>query len=471
MSRMNETPIPALRKDSFLGSFSPLPKDRIGMLRRMRQDHGAVVSVRTFGFLRAIFLTEPDLAHQVLVEEDDAFVKGFGLSFFGRPLLGNGLLTSEHEVHKRQRRMMSPAFAHKRIAEYATVIGQRAESTLAGWRDGAAIDLSAEMMKFTLEVVGKTLFDAEVGSEAAEIGRAITEAMEFVIKRVSGSLPIPPSWPTPVNRRNKRAIARLDETIYRIIRERRADKVDRGDFLSMLLMAQDEDNGTGMTDKQVRDEAMTIFLAGHETTANALAWAFHLLARNPEARARLEREVDTALGGRTPTLADLAQMPYALAVFKETMRLYPPVYMVVRRAERAVTLGTYSIRKNDLVLVNIYGMHRLPEAFPDPDRFDPERFLPENEKRLPRNVFVPFSAGPRVCIGNHFALMEGQLALAAFTQRARLEPVQPGRTVEMEPLITLRPKGGMPMRVTRREVESAKAEPPAARSQEAHAAP
>jgi cytochrome P450 len=218
----------------------------------------------------------------------------------------------------------------------------------------------------------------------------------------------------------------------------------------MLLFAQDEDDGGVMTDKQVRDEAMNIFLAGHETTANALAWAFYLLARHPEVRTRLEREVDAVLAGRTPTLADLRAMPYALAVFKEAMRLYPPAYVVARRATRAVTVRGHAIGKNDLCLVNIIGMHHRSKYFPDPERFDPTRFLPENEKDLSKQAFLPFGAGARVCIGNHFALLEGHLALAAIAQRVQLDQPVAGTSVGTEPLITLRPKGGMPMRVTRR---------------------
>jgi cytochrome P450 len=268
-------------------------------------------------------------------------------------------------------------------------------------------------------------------------------------------VPIPPTWPTPGNRRGFAAIARLDRTVYRMIEERRGDGADRGDFLSMLLLAQEEGGGGGMTDRQVRDEAMNIFLAGHETTANALTWAFYLLAQHPAARERLEREVDAALGGRTPALTDVGALPFSLAVFKEAMRLYPPAYVVARRALRDVTLRGHAIAKNDLCIVNIVGMHRRADLFPEPSRFDPDRFLPENEKRLAKDAYLPFGGGQRVCIGNHFALLEGQLALAALAQRVRFDLLPGANRVETEPLITLRPKGGVPMRVTRRRAEPA----------------
>ena len=219
----------------------------------------------------------------------------------------------------------------------------------------------------------------------------------------------------------------------------------------MLLVAQDEDDGGTMTDKQVRDEAMTIFLAGHETTANALAWTFYLLAQHPEARARLEREVDDVLAGRTPTLADLANLPFAMAVFKESMRLYPPAYVVSRRATREVEIRGVRLPKNQLVLINIVGMHHEARYFAEPWRFDPDRFMPAREKDLVKHAFAPFAAGPRVCIGNHFALMEGQLAVASIASRARLELSAGSARVDPEPLVTLRPRGGMPMIVHRRD--------------------
>jgi cytochrome P450 len=407
------------------------------------------------GLVKASIVSAPDLAHEVLVEKADAFMKGYGLSYFARPLLGNGLLTSEGDFHRRQRRMMAPAFVHKRIADYATVIGQRAEAAAASFGEGEVVDFGAAMMRLTLEIVGATLFSAEVGADADAVREALGAAMEQASAAIRATIPIPPSWPTPGNRRGWKAIERLDAIVYRLIQERRRGGGDRGDFLSMLLLAQDEDDGSVMTDKQVRDEAMNIFLAGHETTANALGWAFYLLAQHPAIRERLEREADAALGGRTPTLADLPQLPYALQVFKEAMRLYPPAYVVARRALRDVTVGGYLVEKNDLVMINIAGMHRRAEYFAEPDRFDPDRFAPEREKAMNKRAFLPFGAGPRVCIGNHFALLEGHLAVAAIAQRVRLDLAPGSARVETEPLITLRPRGPIPLRVIRRNASPA----------------
>ncbi len=441
---------PVVPGNPILGNILDFRRDRVGFMRRVASDLGDFARAR-HGVMPLAIVSSPELCHEVLIEKAELFHKGFGLSIFGRPLLGNGLLISEDAFHKRQRRMIAPAFVQKRIAEYAAVISARAGACAASWQDGAVVDASEEMMRFTLEVVGKTLFDAEVGSEAAEIGEALTRAMEHMVTSINRLVPIPPSWPTPKNVEARKFVARLDETVYRMIRERRASGEDHGDFLSMLLAAQDEDDGGTMTDTQVRDEAMNIFLAGHETTANALAWSFYLLAQHPDVRDALERELDKVLGDkRAATLADLPKMPYALAVFKESMRLYPPAYLVTRTAQQDLTIGGHLIKRRNVVIVNITGMHRRKEYFPEPNRFYPERFLPENERSIPRGAYLPFSAGPRVCIGNHFALMEGHLALATMARSARLDTLPGSRRVEAQPLVTLRPKEGMPMRVTKR---------------------
>jgi cytochrome P450 len=428
--------------------------DRVGMLLDVPRRYGPIARLRVWGgLIHAHVVTDPSLAHAVLVEHADAFMKGLGLSYFMKPLLGNGLLSNEGDAHRKQRRMMAPAFMPKRLADYATTIAERSEAAQRAMPDGARVDASAAMMRLTLEIVGATLFGAEVGPEADEVHAALTDAMDQLGRTLRSVVPIPPTWPTPGNRRGRAAVARLDKIVYGLIEARRRSPVERNDFLSMLLAARDEEGGR-MDDRQVRDEAMTIFLAGHETTANALAWAFYLLAKHPAARERLERELDAHLGGRTPALADLAKLPYALMVFKEAMRLYPPAFVVARRALRDVEVGGHRIRKGELVIVNIIGMHRSPALFADPERFDPGRFAPDAEKAIPKNAFMPFGAGPRVCIGNHFALMEGHLALAAIAQRVRLDLPPGAPDVEMDPVVTLRPRGGIALVVRRRAVEA-----------------
>jgi cytochrome P450 len=394
-------------------------------------------------------VSSPALAHEVLVEKEDAFVKGQGLSLFARPLLGKGLLTSEGDFHRKQRRLLAPAFVQKRIAAYADVMAARGRDSAARMLAARELDVDAETMRVTLEIVGKTLFDAELGDEASDIGAALTEAMERMMRQISSLFPIPPQVPTPSNLRQRRAVARLDETIYRLIAERRARPSDRGDVLSMLLSAKDDD-GSSMDDVQIRDEAMTIFLAGHETTATALAWALYLLAKHPEARARVEAEVDAVLGDRAARIEDLRAMPYTLAVLKESMRLYPPAYVLGRLATRDVDLGPVHVRKGTLVLVNVSGIHRRAAVWPSPELFDPERFLGDAEKSLPKNAYMPFGAGPRICIGNHFALMEGHILLATYAQRVRLELADPKAKIWPRPLVTLRPGQPVQMRATAR---------------------
>ncbi|CAN5918301.1 cytochrome P450 [soil metagenome] len=429
-----------------LGHLQSFRNDRVGMQLKLGREQPDIVRLR-FGFVPVVMLGSPALVHEVLATKHTSFVKAPGLAVFLRPLLGGGLLTSERALHTRQRKLIAPAFAHKRISAYASTMAERSAQYASTLADGRVLDISEGIMRLTLEIVGKTLFDAEVGSDADEVGDALTTAMECPMAQLGSLLPIPPIVPTPTNLRNRRAVAKLDAVVYRIIKERRAQGGDRGDLLSMLLETRDEGGGS-MTDQQIRDESMTLFLAGHETTANALSWALYLLARNPEARARLEAEVDAL--GRVPSYDDLKQLPWTLAVLKETLRLYPPAYTLARRVVEDVVIGPHLLKKHTIVIINVLGIHRRADLYPSPETFDPSRFLGEAEKQLPRCAYLPFGAGPRVCIGNHFALMEGHVVLASLLKRLRFDLVS-AAPFEPEPLVTLRPKGGVTMRVTVRE--------------------
>lgn len=451
--------IPVIPGLPLIGSLLEMRRDRVSFQIECGRRYPRLAQTR-MGLMPfpVVIVSSPELVGEILVDHADAFRKAPGLSLFGKPLLGKGLLTSEGDLHKRQRRMMAPSFVQKRIAAFADAMVERGDRAVARMRDGEIVDFAEVTMRITLEIVGKTLFDAEVGDESSEINEAVTDCLEYIIGSVQRVVPLPPELPTPANIRYKKAVARLDETIYRMIRERRASGADKGDLLSMLLAARDEDDpARGMDDQQVRDELMTIFLAGHETTANALAWTFYLLAQHPHVWVRLHEEVDRVLpGGRAPTLADLPKLPYTLHVFKESMRLFPPAYMIGRQALRDVTVGGQTIKKSSIVVINIIGMHHSPSLFPEPERFDPSRFTPESEKKLPRHAYMPFGAGSRICIGNHFALMEGHLLVAALARKVRLE-LPPGTRVSPEPLVTLRPRGGMPMRVRMRSHDAAHA--------------
>jgi cytochrome P450 len=411
---------------------------------RLARRYGDVVAV-PLPRQTVYLLNDPELIRQVLVADHACFTKGRALQTAKR-VLGEGLLTSEGELHRRQRRLIQPAFHRQRLARYADDMVRLADRTSASWVDGATVDLAAEMMRLTLAVVGKTLFGADVEGDARVVGEALTRLMllfdllTLPFADLFDRLPFGPSrgW--------QEARERLDAIIYRLIADRRQSG-DRGDLLSLLLAAQDE-NG-GMSDRQVRDEALTIFLAGHETTANALTWTWYLLAQHPAVEAALHAELDRALDGRLPTFDDLERLPYTRMVIAEAMRLYPPAWAIGRRAIEAYRLGEYLIPAGSIVLISQWVTHRDSRWWPDPLRFDPTRFLPEVAAARPKLSYFPFSAGPRVCIGESFAWTEAMLLLATLAQRWRVRLVA-GHPVETLPAVTLRPRCGLRVTLHRR---------------------
>jgi cytochrome P450 len=420
-----------------------IARNPLAMMVAMIRDHGDIAHYR-IGPQHLFLFNHPDLIRDVLVTHQKNFHKSRGLERAKR-LLGNGLLTSEDEFHLRQRRLAQPAFHRQRIAVYAATMTNYAERTRSGWTDGATVDIHTEMMRLTLGIVAKTLFDADVDSEAGEIGKAMTIAFESFNYAMLPFTEYLEKLPIPAVRRFNAARDRLDRTIYRMIGERRAGGEDRGDLLSMLLLAQDtEGDGTGMSDEQLRDEALTIFLAGHETTANALTWTWYLLSQHPDVEARLHAELDATLDGRLPAYEDLPQLPYTRRVLAESMRLYPPAWAIGRRAIESFEVRGFNVPAGSVILMSQYIMHRDPRFFPDPERFDPERWTSEAQTERPRFSYFPFGGGARVCIGEQFAWMEGILLLAALAQKWRMHLV-PGQVVELQPLITLRPKYGMTM--------------------------
>ncbi len=421
-------------------------RDPLGFLSGCAREHGDVVRLRFMG-QTFYLLSNPDLIEYVLVENNRNFSKT-RLLRRNRRLLGEGLLTSEGEFWRRQRRLAQPAFHRKRVAAYGEVMAAFAERSLEGWRDGETIDVHEEMMRLTLEVVAKCLFDADVRAEANDVGRAMKVALEdFSSQR--RLIRIPKSIPTPHNLRFERAARRLDEIVRAIIEEhRKSGDEDRGDLLSMLMLAEDE-SGQRMTDKQLRDEVMTLFLAGHETTANVLSWAFWLLSLNAEADAKLAAELGRVLGGRVPTVADLPNLPYVERVLKESMRLYPPAWVMGREAIGECEVGGYRMPTGTTALMSQWVAHRDPRYHHDPERFDPDRWTAEYEEGLPRFAYFPFGGGPRQCIGASFAMTEARLILAAIAQRFRME-LASGQRVEPYASVTLRPKAGMRMILTGR---------------------
>jgi cytochrome P450 len=443
---------PGPSPDSRSGSFKDYSRDPLAFLPALARAYGDIVTMRYYKF-RVYYVNHPDYIEEVLVNQARKFIKGRILRA-NKGLFGNGLLTSEGEFWLRQRRLAQPAFHRARIAAYAETMVRFTERMLEGWRDGESRDVHAEMMRLTLQIVAKTLFDADVDADVQEVGRAVEAIMEH--NSDFRRLILTPSWlPTLRNIRAALATRRLNKIIYRIIGQRRTAGHDAGDLLSMLLHAQDED-GSRMTDRQLRDEVITLFLAGHETTALTLSWTWWLLAQHPQVEAKLHAELDAVLGGRTPTLEDLPKLPYADHVIMESMRLYPPAWGMARLAIEDAEIGGYTIRKGSGVSLSQWVVHRDPRWYESPEEFRPERWEGDLLKRLPRFAYFPFGGGPHQCIGNSFALMEAALILATIAQKFRLVLV-PGQVVVPLASITLRPRHGIRVTMEAREPAEAHA--------------
>ncbi len=436
-----------------LGNLTTFRDQPLDLLVRATQ-YGDLVRWR-FGWMWFYQANHPDMIHDVLVKRAASFHKTPRIKQVLGAVLGEGLLTSDGEEWRSHRRLVQPAFHSSRTEGYGEVMTAYTEAMMRDWTTGGEYDMRHEMMKLTLGIVAKTLFDADLEDDLSErVGRAVTVAQEHGNEQFRRLLTLPRWVPTAGNRRSQAAVEDLDSVLSGIIRARRASGEDRGDLLSMLLMARDEESGEGLTDGQVRDEAMTLFLAGHETTAVALTWTWVLLDQHPEVRQRLEDEVDNVLQGRRPAVRDLPNLPYTRQVIQEAMRLYPPAWTIGRQAVEPVDIGPYHLEPGSIVLVSPYAVHRQPEFFPAAETFDPDRFSPEREAELPRYTYIPFGGGPRICIGNDFAMQEARLILAAMVQKVRLALV-PETDLTPEPLITLRPKHAIMMRLTRREIREA----------------
>lgn len=423
-------------------------RDPLAFFLGLRDQFGDVVRFR-IGPQRVYMFNHPELIKEMLVAQNKHFIKGGALRR-SKFLMGEGLLTSEGDHHLRQRRLVQPAFHRQRIGAYADTMATYAARVGDRWQDGQTIELAHEMMHLTLAIAGKTLFDEDVEGAANEI-EDIVNALLAIFNVIT--LPGSELWrrlPTPTNRRAQAAIKRLDAIVQRMIDERRAAGAqDRGDLLSMLIATSDE--GEAMDDKQVRDEAVTLLLAGHETTANALNWLFTQLAAHPEVEAKLHAELDSVLGGRLPTMADLGKLPYTEQVLSESLRLFPPGWAIGRQATKDVEVLGVKVPKGALVFMSPYVMHRDPRYFPEPERFMPERWTPEFKAGLPKFAYFPFSGGARGCIGEPFAWMEAMIIVATLCQRWQMR-LAPNHPVVPEPLVTLRPKHGIKMVLEERAV-------------------
>ena len=400
----------------------------------------------------AYFINTPELIRDVFVTNHQKFHKGLGLQKMKR-LLGEGLLTSEEDFHLRQRRMIQPAFHRQRIANYAASMVEFGEKLGNEWKDGEMREISAEMMRLTLYIVSKTLFNANVESEAAEIAESIDKMLSgFNLMMMLPSITLLEKMPFSPFKGYHLAQEKIDSIIYKIINERRKTGNDAGDLLSMLLLAQDEDDGGKMTDKQVRDEALTLFLAGHETTANALVWTWYLLSQNPEAEKKFHEEIDRIFPNKElPKFEDYPKLRYTEAVLAESMRLFPPAWIVGRTALTEYKIGDYKLEKDDLIFASPYVMHRDRRFWTNADKFQPERWLTENavKEASQKFTYFPFGGGVRRCIGEQFAWTEGVLLLATLARKWKLR-LSPEQKIVLRPLVTLRSKFGMKMRVEKR---------------------
>ena len=427
--------------------YGPGERNAADTLLQLAREFGDVVFFRLPPLRSIYLLSHPDDIKDVLVAHDRDFTKSRGLQR-ARRLLGNGLLTSEGELHRRQRRLVQPVLTRERIAENSAaamiVFAQRASSQ---FRDGETVDAAEAMRRLTLAIAGKTLFGADIEAEAGEITGALATILELFPASLQPFSEIFDHLPVPQTLRFRRARTRLDTVIYALIARRRADRGAGDDVLALLLRARDVD-GVAMNDEQIRDEVMTLLLAGHETTANALAWTWYLLAQHPEVEAMLHAEVDSVVGGRTPTPDALGRLEYTAAVLSESMRLYPPAWAIGRRALRAYHAGEYTVPRGAVILVSPYVVHRDGRWWPQPLRFEPDRWLRPGAARPPFAYF-PFGGGSRVCIGEWFARTETALVLATLAQDWRMRLV-PDQRIEIQPLVTLRPKYGIRMTLGRR---------------------
>ncbi len=436
---MTTATIPPGPKGRFFGgNLEELRRDPLALYGRCAHEFGDFSTMR-FGLRRVYLINHPDLVESVLVSNARNFIKHYGLKM-NRLLLGDGLLTNEGDSWLRQRRLIQPVFHRDRLAGYGIVMVELAERLAASWGDGETRNLHADMTRLTLEIIARALFGTGLTDKAREIKDVLEIVGRSFNRRLASFVVLPESVPTPANLHMRRAVRRLDEILYDLIRRRR-EGGGQNDLLSILLQTRHEDGGR-MTDHQLRDEAMTLFLAGHDTTSLTLSWGWYLLAQNPDVYDALQAEVCGVLAGRSPTPADLPRLPFTERVVLETMRLYPAAYMLGRQAVAACELGGYHLRAKATVLMSQWLLHRDARWFDEPERFHPDRWADGLAKRLPKFAYFPFGGGPRQCIGNSFAMMEATLVLATLAQRCRFTLV-PGPPIRPAPGLTLKPSRGI----------------------------
>lgn len=439
--------VPQVKGEFLLGNLRQMIASPLQAFYDWQQEYGDLVSFRLAARQFYLF-SHPKLVEQALIRQSDVFVKIYnpekptGLAL----ILGQGLVTSQGDLWQRQRRLMQPVFQRSNVTTLLPQMVTAGNNMLGRWRqmgEGAQVNLSGEMMRLTLEVITQTMFSTSVLDKIEQIAPSLETLLRYAARTIANPLTLPLYVPTPANRKFKQALGIIDDVIYGIIDQRRAAPWDQNDLLDMLLKARDDNSGEKMTDRQVRDEVITIFSAGHETTANLLSWTLYLLVRHPAALARLREELDRVLQGKIPDTEDLQQLVYTRAVLSESMRLRPPASFLLRKVSKDTEVDGYFLKAGRLAIFSIFNLHHHADFWPQPEQFDPERFLLSQNRRY---SFIPFGTGERICIGSHFALMESQLLLCMIIQHCDLQLLDPGE-VEIEMAITLRPKGGIPVRI------------------------
>ncbi|UCZ54935.1 cytochrome P450 [Bacillus shivajii] len=433
----------------FTGSLNEFQRNPLRFLQNLAEEYGEVARFK-FGPMQNVYLiSDPNLIKQVLVTKQRQFVKSRDLTML-KPIIGEGLLTSEKDHHLKQRRLIQPSFRRDHINQYAQDMIQTTNRYIDRWEHGEERVITEDMMTITLGIISKTMFSMAFTEGHRMIGSPMENVMTLAVKRMRSILPLPLWVPTKTNRKYKRAIKELDQVLYNLIESRRGVNEASDDLLGVLMEAKDEENGGGMPDKQLRDELMTIFLAGHETTANALSWTLYLLSQNRNVEEKLHEEIDQVVGLEEVKPEHFPQLQYTQQIIHESLRLYPPAYVIGRQVDEDVKIGRYLFKKGDMILISQYVMQRKEQYFCQPDQFVPERFQDHFIESLPSFVYFPFGGGPRVCVGNHFALMEAALVLACIAKKYRMKLTKDHPIVRPQPLITLRPKGGIQMELERR---------------------
>ena len=440
--------IPNVPGSFLIGSLFPFLWNRFGFMERMSRDYGEIARLK-IGPLSLVFINSAELFQDLMVERINDFEKGELQARVFRPVLGNSLNIAEGQGHRKRRKLLAPVFQPRHLGSYADTIVAFTDKAQRSWANHTTFELFETLQNLALEIMGKLLFDYDSFDQTDPFWQAVITATGYLDYQFTHPVTLPLSWPTPYNRRVRSQLALLNSRIYSLIKQRRADsQKDQGDLLSKLLECKYED-GTSIDDLELRNDIMFTLIAGYDNTSAALAWTFYLLTQNPDAYLKLQQEVDEVLGERVATYADLPQLTYTTQVFKEALRLYPVSSLVARVAKTKTQLGAYPIRKGEMVVLSPLVFHRHPDIYAQPEKFEPERFSPENERKIPRYAYLPFGLGSRTCIGNHFSMIEGVLLIATLTKAITVELI-PGQQIVPVPKEVLRTKYGIQVRVNRR---------------------